>query len=314
MAAVPKPVSQFLDLRLDDLRTAPEGIAQRPFRRSRGEHLARTFNPAKFGIPVVNCVEGVFWVIDGQHRLYAYRRQPGVTGDTRVRCEVYDHLSQAEMADVFLGRNDTLNVTSFDRFYVACAAGYKRECAVRAVLDKLDLRVSRSPGSGSISAVGAMLRVKRPCGRRVLRARAARVARRLRRRSRGVLPRCSRGRCPRPRPARRGGRRPARRGPGQVSQRLPWPLPACRHLSRAARPALAALRCGGRRRRLQQEPEEGQPQAPTSGLVEGLTSPSALRPLEAQVLAVDGSAVRIARRRPDVPTEPPDSDRAVVAA
>ena len=164
MAAIPKPVSQFLDLRLDDLRTAPEGIAQRPFRRSRGEHLARTFNPAKFGIPVVNCVEGVFWVIDGQHRLYAYRRQPGVTGDTRVRCEVYDHLSQAEMADLFLGRNDTLNVTSFDRFYVACAAGYKRECAVRAVLDKLDLRVSRSPGSGSISAVGAMLRVNDRAG------------------------------------------------------------------------------------------------------------------------------------------------------
>ena len=160
MAVAPKPVSQFLDLRLDDLRTALEGIAQRPFRRARGEHLARTFNPAKLGTPVVNRVDGVCWVIDGQHRLYAYRRQPGVTGDTPVRCEVYDNLSQAEMvADLFLGRNDTLNVTSFDRFYVACAAGYKRECAVREVLERLDLRVSRSPDSGSISAVGAMMRV-----------------------------------------------------------------------------------------------------------------------------------------------------------
>ena len=98
-------------------------------------------------------------MIDGRHRLYAYRRQPGVTGETLVRCEVYDDLSQAEMADLFLGRNDTLNLTSFDRLYVACAAGYKRECDVRAVLDKLALRVSRSPNSGSISAVGAMMRV-----------------------------------------------------------------------------------------------------------------------------------------------------------
>lgn len=159
MAAAPQPVSQVLDLPLDSLRTALEGIAQRPFRRSRGEYLARTFNPAKLGLPVVNRVDGLCWVVDGQHRLYAYRRQPGVTGETLVVCEVYENLTQAHMADLFLGRNDTNAVTSFDRFYVACAAGYQRESAVRAVLDKLELRVSRSPNAGSISAVGAMMRV-----------------------------------------------------------------------------------------------------------------------------------------------------------
>ena len=190
MAAVPKPVSQFLDLRLDDLRTAPEGIAQRPFRRSRGEHLARTFNPAKFGIPVVNCVEGVFWVIDGQHRLYAApdacgRRAAGALARAPLLMDVLDRDREIEPVGGFV-------------FPPSCFRTVMRRLT-RASLARAAAR-PRTPSPGSSRATAAAARVGRQppsstrrCARRVRPRASASSPRRCsarRRTTRSPLPTC----------------------------------------------------------------------------------------------------------------------------
>ena len=161
-------VGRILPLRLDELRIAPVGVAQREFNRTRGEYIAANFNPAKFGYPVVNRADGVNSVIDGQHRVYALKQQPDCTGATIVECECYDDLTQQQMADIFLGRNDTRAVRPFPRFLVGVSAGYPRESAVMQIVTEAKLRVSKDRNPGSVSSVGALLRVYDRCGADVL--------------------------------------------------------------------------------------------------------------------------------------------------
>lgn len=165
---IPNRVGRILPLRLDELRVAPAGVAQREFSRTRGEYIAANFNPAKFGHPVVNRADGVNLVIDGQHRVYALKQQPDSTGGTIVACECFDDLTQQQMADIFLGRNDTRAVSPFPRFLVGVSARYARESAVMQIVTEAKLRVSKDGNPGSVSCVGALLRVYDRCGADVL--------------------------------------------------------------------------------------------------------------------------------------------------
>lgn len=138
-------------VRLGDLRPHPQ--AQREFRPHRAEKLAATFSLEAMGFIVVSQHSDVFWVIDGQHRVYALRLI-GFADDDVLQCEVYENLSLEEEAELFLTRNDSLTVAALDRFRTAVTAGRRAETEVDACVRAQGLVIGRR---GSITAVSALM-------------------------------------------------------------------------------------------------------------------------------------------------------------
>ena len=139
------------------MRVPKAGTAQRPFSKAHGDTLAAHLDLEKVGYPVINLANGVPWILDGQHRIYALR-QNGF-GNEELECEVYEHLSEREMADRFLGRNSMKAVKAFDRFQVAVTAGHAREAAIHRLVDEAGLKISSSGEWGCIRAVTALIQV-----------------------------------------------------------------------------------------------------------------------------------------------------------
>ena len=129
--------SRIEKLRLDSLRVPPAGKAQRAFREAKSDRIAAEFDINSFGIPAVCRVNGTNWVVDGQHRVSAIQKCGYAKASDTIECEVYEGLSIAEMARMFLGRNRSTPVTPFERFAVAVTAGYPTEVAITKIVESL---------------------------------------------------------------------------------------------------------------------------------------------------------------------------------
>ena len=151
--------SKVEKIRIDTLRLPPPGKAQRPFHPAKGDQLAADFDIDSFGIPVVCRVEGVNWLVDGQHRFYAIQKCGYAAVTDEIECEVYQHLTMAEMARIFLGRNRTTPVTAFERFGVAVTAGYPAEVAIDRIVSDAGLEIGYPKTDGKVFSVGALRRV-----------------------------------------------------------------------------------------------------------------------------------------------------------
>ncbi len=151
--------SRVEQVRLDSLRVPPAGKAQRPFRQAKGDRIAAEFDINSFGFPAVCRVEGTNWLIDGQHRVYAIQKCGYAKPTDMIECEVYEGLSMADMARMFLGRNRSTPVTAFERFSVAVTAGYRTEGAIAQIVDRVDLKVGYPKTDGNVYSVAALRRV-----------------------------------------------------------------------------------------------------------------------------------------------------------
>lgn len=116
--------------------------------------LAQNMDLNKLGFPIINHRNGVFWVLDGQHRIDALK-QCGFKDDV-LDCEVYEDLSDEEMADIFLGRDERRAINAFDKFHVACTANHRRECDIRRAVESQGAKISRRREENCISAVSAL--------------------------------------------------------------------------------------------------------------------------------------------------------------
>lgn len=136
------------------MRTPPALITQREFRKSWGDDLAANLDLNKLGYPIMNFRDGIYWVADGQHRVYALI-QNGFENDS-LECEVYENLSDAEMAEIFLGRNASKTVAVFDKFHVAVTAGRQREVEIKKIVETNGQKITRDKGEGisSVATVG----------------------------------------------------------------------------------------------------------------------------------------------------------------
>lgn len=137
---------------VNKMRILPE--AQRNLNQGRVDKIAASFNPELVDTFIVNERDGVFWVIDGQHREAALE-QLGM-GDFQVQSWVYVNLTDEEMAELFLGKNDQLAVDSFTRFRVGVAAGRTAEVAITKVVESEGLVITRNNVPGAVQAVAAM--------------------------------------------------------------------------------------------------------------------------------------------------------------
>lgn len=139
------------------VRPAPVHVTQRPFRLHRGRYLAANLDLNKLGYPVVNHRDGIFWVLDGQHRFYSLREN-GFENDS-IDCEVYDGLTDEQCASIFLGRNNTLHVAPFDKFKIACTANDPKACAIQRAVESQGAKVSQSRDENCIGSVSALGKV-----------------------------------------------------------------------------------------------------------------------------------------------------------
>jgi hypothetical protein len=137
------------------MRVSPVG--QRALNQARVDRLAAEFDLEQLGTPTVNERDGLFYIIDGQHRIAALE-QIG-WGDQQVQCWTYSGLSEEEEADRFDRLNDVLAVHAYDKFRVRVTAGRDIESDIDRIVRAQQLVVSRDAVPGAISAVGTLRRV-----------------------------------------------------------------------------------------------------------------------------------------------------------
>ncbi len=143
------------------------------YRQSRVDHIAANLDLEQIGAPVVSHRDGVYWIIDGQHRMAALKAIGW--GDQQVQCWTYDGLTEAEEAERFLKLNDTLSVNAITKFRVGVEAGRAVECDINRVVLSQGLVISQSKMPGAIGAIGTVRRIYDRGGPTVLRETLATV-------------------------------------------------------------------------------------------------------------------------------------------
>lgn len=144
-------------------------MAQRELKTSRVDHIAANMDLEQIGTPTVNKRGGLYYIIDGQHRVEAYKQWLGDGWeDQQLHCWTYENLSEEEEAERFLKLNDTLTVQAFDKFRIGFNAGRSEEVEISAIVMKAGLTISQSQAEGSVGAVGTLRRIYRREGGGVL--------------------------------------------------------------------------------------------------------------------------------------------------
>jgi hypothetical protein len=162
MSSKPKKTSRTSKVRpvpVAEMRVPPVLVTQRKFNRAQAEEYAAHFDPDKLGIPIVNFRNGVYWILDGQHRIAALKLWFHGTDPGVIDAEVYEGLTDAQAADIFLGRDDRRAISTFEKFHVACTAEHGRECDIRRIVEANGLKVSQAKDPncvGAVSAIGAV--------------------------------------------------------------------------------------------------------------------------------------------------------------
>lgn len=141
-------------------------LAQRDVNQAWVDRIAEELDVEQIGNPTVNLRGGVFWIIDGQHRIEALRQ----TGwdDQQIQCWTYEGLSQEEEADAFLRQNDRRAVDAFAKFRTAVTAGRDDETDIERIVQANGLVVSRDAIPGAIRAVGTLRRIYARSGGEIL--------------------------------------------------------------------------------------------------------------------------------------------------
>lgn len=166
--SVTRRASRVRPVKVSEMRVPPAGITQRRFDKKQAEAYAANFDLDKLGIPIVNLRGGNYWILDGQHRIEALKMFFAPADPGSIDCEVYEDLSDLEMADIFLGRDDRRAINNFEKFQVACTAGRQRECEIRRAIESQGLKISQTKEPGCVGAIGACAKVYDLAGPTVL--------------------------------------------------------------------------------------------------------------------------------------------------
>lgn len=150
--------SKIRPVPLGKMRVPPALVTQREFRKAHGDRLAAELDLDKLGFPIINHRDGNYWVLDGQHRLYALKSF-GFDDTYTIDCEVYEDLNDAEMAEIFLGRDARRAISPYDKFHVSCTAGRQRESDVRRTVEANGLKIGRGKEDHTIGAIGTLCKV-----------------------------------------------------------------------------------------------------------------------------------------------------------
>lgn len=158
---------------LGRMKVAP--AAQRELNEAWVDKLATEFDPEQIGFPTVNERDDWYYILDGQHRIEAYKVWHGPGWETQqIQCQTYIGLTDEAMSDVFLRLNNVRAIGAFDRFRVGVNAGREVESDINRIVRALGLSVSKS--ADGIGAVGTLTKVYRRSGGTVM-SRSLRIIR-----------------------------------------------------------------------------------------------------------------------------------------
>lgn len=150
------PLAAHRRMVLIKLIRRPEFL-QKEFNLKRADEMAANFDLEKLGHPILNHRDDVFLTIDGCHRIYGLVKNG--FEDYELDCDVYENLTDVEMAKVFLGHARRRVMSPFERFNVHCSAQDAREVEIRRIVETNGLKISRLCEMNCISAVSALGRV-----------------------------------------------------------------------------------------------------------------------------------------------------------
>ena len=153
--------------------------AQREMRKHRIDELVSEFDPDRLGVPVVSKRDDRYFIVDGQHRVFALRQFLGSGWEKQqIECQVFDGLTEPQEAELFLRLNNTLTVNSFERFQKAVVAGRPVEVAVKKVVEAVGFKLAMNSASttGGISATTTLTKIAKRAGVKTL-GRALTIAR-----------------------------------------------------------------------------------------------------------------------------------------
>jgi hypothetical protein len=143
---------------LAKMRVSP--LAQRELNRARVDYIDANMDLEQLGNPTVSEREGHFYVLDGQHRVEAYKQWLGEDWiNQQLQCWTYQGLTESDEAEKFLKLNDVLSVNAMAKFRVGVQAGRPTETDIDRVVRAAGLRVSTDKSEGSIRAVGTLRKV-----------------------------------------------------------------------------------------------------------------------------------------------------------
>jgi Family of unknown function (DUF6551) len=147
------------------LMRRPEFL-QKEFNQARADRMAADFKLEGLGRLVVNHRDGVFYIIDGCHRHDALLKNG--FGEYDIECDVYENLSDEEMARVFLLHANRRVMSAFEKFSVKVEAKAPRELDILRTVEGNHLKITRSREAGCINAVSALGKVYDMAGSKIL--------------------------------------------------------------------------------------------------------------------------------------------------
>jgi hypothetical protein len=155
-------------VRLGDLQI--NGAAQREFREPWATEILANFDLDSFQIPTVSIRNGVAYVVDGQHGLWALRHwlDSEDVDDQEVQVWAHEGLTEEQEADLFLALNHRKTVAPLPKFRAAITAGRPTETDVNRIVLSLGCRVTGDKVHGAIAAVGTLLAIYNNHGPSVL--------------------------------------------------------------------------------------------------------------------------------------------------
>lgn len=143
-------------LQVASLQTDPR--VQRPLNPRRVEAMLITYNPAGLGVLSVsrrNAVTDV--IIDGQHRREVILRANDGGGE--ALCHVYEGLTLAEEAELFLLLNNNSKPSLIDKHLVGVTAEDPLALEIERLVKEYGWKVTQQGGPASITAIGSLQKI-----------------------------------------------------------------------------------------------------------------------------------------------------------
>lgn len=138
--------------------------AQRPFDEKWARYIADNLDPDALGFPAVARVPNgkagmTYYAVDGQHRIGGVRLALG--DDQLIECEIIDAISIEQAAKIFRQRNKTRGVRAIDQFLAGITAKDAECVQINDIVTSLGIVIDRNARDGTVSAVGALVKVYR---------------------------------------------------------------------------------------------------------------------------------------------------------
>lgn len=140
-----------LTMRANHTALTFDRVYQRAVDPNRVRKIAQSFTPSGLGtITVSKRPDGKLVIVDGQHRVTVVS---SIGYEGRLNCQVYEGLSLAEEAQLFLLLNDYKTISPVDRFHAKVIAADPDSVEIRDILGRHGWTVTQTNSTGALASI-----------------------------------------------------------------------------------------------------------------------------------------------------------------